>query len=349
MKRWATILLAAAVAFLLLAGLAFQFRFLLASGLHLALGEDPGSLGLREVRDVPLEGSASRFDYASIDADRGLLWLTHMGADEVVAFDLASGSVKGYVRGVATPTGVLAVPEIGRAYVSAAGTHQVDVVDEDSLQVIARVDAGDFPDGMAYDPVTRHLFVSDEAGGVDSVIDVRTDANLGSIDLGGEAGNTQYDGVGKVVVAAAEGRGALAVIDPARQTIAYSIPVPGCDGPHGFYVDAPARRAYVSCERNGKLVVVDLAARSAVATFEVGQEPDVLAFDEASHRLYVAAESGVVAAFEARDGSLAKIGQSYLAPAAHSIAVDPSTHRVYVPLEDVGGRPVLRIYRELGS
>jgi hypothetical protein len=31
------------------------------------------------------------------------------------------------------------------------------------------------------------------------------------------------------------------------------------------------------------------------------------------------------------------------APHAHTVAVDPRTHRVYLPLENVGGRPVLRI------
>jgi DNA-binding beta-propeller fold protein YncE len=344
-KRRALVLVAVLLALALLGAAGFQFRYLIGSRLHLAFGENAGALGLRELRDVPIRGSASRFDYQSIDADRGLLWITHMGADEVVAFDLRSGQVKGYVPGIAIPTGVLAIPEIGRAYVSAAGSHQVAVIDEDSLQVIARVDAGEFPDGLAYDPGTRHLFVSDESGGIDSVIDVRTDANLGSIDLGGQVGNTQYDGVAKTIVAAAEGRGQLAVIDPVQQKVSYSIPVPGCDGPHGFYLDSPARRAYVSCEGNAKLVVIDLDARAPVATFDVGEDPDVLAFDAAAHRLYVAAESGVVAVFDARDGTLAKVGQSYLAPAAHTIGVDPATHLVYVALENAGGKPVLRVYQ----
>jgi DNA-binding beta-propeller fold protein YncE len=48
-------------------------------------------------------------------------------------------------------------------------------------------------DGLAYDPVTQRVFVSDEAGGRDAVIDARTDRSVGSVELGGEAGNTQYD------------------------------------------------------------------------------------------------------------------------------------------------------------
>jgi hypothetical protein len=40
---------------------------------------------------------------------------------------------------------------------------------------------------------------------------------------------------------------------------------------------------------------------------------------------------------------LRKIGQSHLAGGAHSVAVDQATHRVFFPLQDVGGHPVLRV------
>ena len=58
--------------------------------------------------------------------------------------------------------------------------------------------------------------------------------------------------------------------------------------------------------------------------------------------MYVAAESGVVAVFGERDGSLVQLGW-YRAPKAHSVAVDPTTHRVYLALADVSGHPVLRV------
>jgi DNA-binding beta-propeller fold protein YncE len=74
----------------------------------------------------------------------------------------------------------------------------------------------------------------------------------------------------------------------------------------------------------------------------VGSGPDVLAFDPALGRLYVAAESGVVAVFEERSRSLVALGW-YRAPGAHSVAVDPLTHRVYLPLANVQGHPLLRV------
>jgi len=46
--------------------------------------------------------------------------------------------------------------------------------------------------------------------------------------------------------------------------------------------------------------------------------------------------------FDARGRTLHPVGD-YQAPHAHSIIVDPSTHLIYLPLENVDGRPVLRI------
>ena len=78
--------------------------------------------------------------------------------------------------------------------------------------------------------------------------------------------------------------------------------------------------------------------------FGVGDSPDVLAFDTASKRLYISAHSGVVAVAVERGRKLVKLGQAFLASNAHTVAVDPTTHLVYFPLErGSGGRPELRI------
>jgi hypothetical protein len=66
----------------------------------------------------------------------------------------------------------------------------------------------------------------------------------------------------------------------------------------------------------------------------------VLAFDSSSRRLYVAAETGVVAVFAEHGRGLTKLGQALLAPEAHTVAVDARTHLVYFPLQSgsSGGR-----------
>jgi hypothetical protein len=57
----------------------------------------------------------------------------------------------------------------------------------------------------------------------------------------------------------------------------------------------------------------------------------------------VSAESGVITIFDEHDRNLQTLGEGLFAPNAHSVAVDPSTHRVYFPLQNINGKAVLRI------
>ena len=42
---------------------------------------------------------------------------------------------------------------------------------------------------------------------------------------------------------------------------------------------------------------------------------------------------------------LAPLLGEYRAPHSHSVAVDPATHRVYLPIQDIDGKSVLRIMK----
>jgi DNA-binding beta-propeller fold protein YncE len=296
------------------------------------------------VAEIPLNGSATRFDYQSLDAGRGLLFLAHLGGDEVEVVNTSTDRVVSVIGAVPSPHGILVVPEAHRVFVSETGSQHVLELDEDTGTRIAEGQGGEFPDGLAYAATVNRLFVSDETGGGEMVLDGRTLSEVGRIDMGGAVGNTQVDTQTGSIVVAAEGREQLAIVDPLTLAVTARIPIPGCDGAHGFVVNAPARVAYVSCENNAKLFPVNLTSKQIGASFDVGDEPDVPAFDASLGRLYVASESGVVSVFHAEAGTLTKTGEAYLAPAAHSVAVDPMTHRVYVPLENVGGRPLLRVY-----
>jgi DNA-binding beta-propeller fold protein YncE len=298
------------------------------------------ALPLRHVDDVPLPGGSSRFDYQSFDPTTKRLYISHLGADSVIVFDVRSRRVLGVVPGVSGAHGVLAVPALGRVYATATDTQELVAIR--GLSVVSRTRVGGFPDGLAYDPLKKRVFVSDKNGGAELVIDLRGRL-VRKVRFGGEAGNVKYDAGAKRMLVAVAGREQLASIDPARLRVVARTPLPGCNGAHGLQLDAARRLAFVACERNARLLVVDLKRRRVIQTFTVGAVPDVLALDASLHRLYVAAESGVVAVFAEQGRKLLKLGQALLAPTAHSVAVDPSTHLVYFPLENVGGGPVLRI------
>jgi DNA-binding beta-propeller fold protein YncE len=292
---------------------------------------------------VALPDGASRFDYESIDPVRRTLYIAHLGASSIVAVNLATRHVQADLHDIADVHGVLAVPSLGKLFASATGSGQAVMIGEKTDHVLARASAGAYPDGIAYDPVKQEAFVSDESGGVETVIDARSGRRIATISLGGQAGNVQYDNQTGDVLADVQTSNVVAVIDPASNRVVRDIPLPGCDHDHGLYLDQKSRLAFVACDGNARLLVLGLTHYAVRQNLPVGDDPDVLAFDPSLHRLYVAAESGVVTVFAERGRSLVTLGRKFLATEAHTVAVDPVTHLVYFALQDVGGKPVLRI------
>jgi DNA-binding beta-propeller fold protein YncE len=238
---------------------------------------------------------------------------------------------------------VIAVPQVGRVYASATNDHEVLTIDAHSGRILARAPAGEYPDGLAVDPSSHHVFVSDEAGGVETVISA-AGRRIATIALGGEAGNVQYDAATKMMLVDVQTRDDIAVINPRTNRLVSRIPLSGCANDHGLLIDSAHQLAFVACDENATLLTLDLRTRRLIGTARVGDSPDVLAFDASLHRLYVSSESGVVAVFAETGRHLEKLGLAFLAPHAHTVAVDPRSHLVYFPLESgTGGRPQLLV------
>jgi DNA-binding beta-propeller fold protein YncE len=299
-------------------------------------------LPLRVVKDYPLPGRTTRFDYESFDPKTGLLFIAHLGDSAVLVFNTRRQKLVADISGVAHVHGVLAVPSLQRVYASATGVDEVFAIDESTFHILAKIPGGHYPDGLAFDPMTHQLFVSDELGRTDTVIDTDTEKRVATIRLGGEAGNTQFDPVLGRMYVDVQTLNRLVAMNPQTRTVVASYPLPGCDHDHGLYIDAPRRLAFVACDGNAKLLTFDLRQMQVTGIHSVGQDPDVLAFDPDLRRLYVASESGVVTEFIEKGRGAVKLGEGYLAREAHSVAVD-SQHRVYFPLQDLKGHAVLRV------
>lgn len=299
---------------------------------------------MQKVADIPMPGPAVRFDYQSLDAKNGRLYIAHMNADQLVVFDTQKRQVIANLDGFRRVHGVIAVPEIGRVFASATGEHQMVAVDAAALKIVGTAGPINYPDGLAYSPPTQRVFVSDEHGGVDAVVDAQTNKLLTSIPLGGGAGNTVYDSGSDHILVAVHGLNELVSIDPAAMKIVGRYKLPGIDNPHGIALDQSHGLAFIAGEGNHSLAVFDLKTKKLLSVHQVGEDPDVLAFDTGLDRLYVSAESGTVTVLQENDRDLRQVEQFQM-PHAHTVSVDSNTHLVYFPLENLGGHPVLRIMR----
>ena len=302
--------------------------------------------GLRVVGRIRLPGGNSRFDYASLDPGRGLLFVAHLGASQVVEINIHSGQVVRTIGGLSQVHGVLVVPALHRVYATATGANMVVRINEGTGRILGKSPTGAYPDGLAYDPSDRTLWTTNESGGSETVIDAVTGARRGTVRFGGQAvaGNVAYDPASGHMLVDLQSQNQLAVIDPATHAVLRRVPLPGCDDDHGLALDSPARLAFIACDINSVLLTVDMATWRVTGTANVGVEPDVLVFDGHDGRLYVASESGWVTVLQ-RDGRRARvIDFQQLGDDAHSLAVDPATGRSYFPvLNASGGHPAILV------
>jgi YVTN family beta-propeller protein len=310
-----------------------------------ALADEPvsKSLSLVQVADIPLGGNTTRLDYESLDQGRHLLFIAHLGDSAVIVFDTQAQRVITRIPGISKVHGVLAIPDLATVYASATGTNEVVAISEETLKVTARAPGGVYPDGIAYAPEVHKLYVSDEHGATETVIDVRTNTRVATIPLGGDVGNSVYDSGSKHVFVNVQTRQQLIEIDPTTDKVIRRTNLPGAEGNHGLLIEPQQRKAFIACEDNHRLLVLDLDKYNVTASFDVGEDPDVLAYDPGLHYVYVAAESGSVSVFKTQTVQVSKVGEVQVGPNAHVVAVDPGTHKTYFPLKNVGGQTVLRI------
>ena len=302
-------------------------------------------LPLHPAGHIPLPGDNSRFDYASLDPEHGLLFIAHLGASEVIEVDVHTDKVVRVIGGVADVHGVLVVPARHRVYATATGTNQMVTIDEDTGEQLAKAPTGGYPDGLAYDPDQHTIWTTNESGGSETVIDADTGQVRGTVQLGREAGNVYYDTAARQMLVDVQTRNELAAVDPGTLTVTRRVPLPGCDHDHGLALDPAHRLGFVACDGNATLLTVDLNTWQILGHHAVGQDPDVLAYDPGTHRLYVAAESGWLTTLDVHNRHTTVTGSSHLADGAHIVAVDPTTHRSYYPVpHGPDGQPALLVF-----
>ena len=117
--------------------------------------------------------------------------------------------------------------------------------------------------------------------------------------------------------------------------------------PRDVIVDATRDRVYVGAARGNQIAVFDSTTYEQVATYTIGTGRDdfsvmSLAFDEAAGRLYTPSMStSEVAVIDVTTGATNQLALPVALDAGSGIAVDPSTHRLYLTDQGTGSLTVV--------
>src|SRR5437879_13032510 len=137
-----------------------------------------------------------------------------------------------------------------KIYTSNSGDNTIGVIDIAQRKVIKKLKTESKPDGSTYATPFHKLYVSDERGKAEAIVDVRTDTIVKTLHFDSETGMPQSDPVARLVYVNLQDTERFAVIAPGDDRVLAQYPVAGCRGSHGMALAPEQRRAFPVCEGN---------------------------------------------------------------------------------------------------
>jgi YVTN family beta-propeller protein len=282
-------------------------------------------------------GGDGGWDYLTVDGAAHRLFVSR--ATRVQVIDLTSGALLGEIPGTEGVHGIALATELGTGFASDGRTGTVTVFDLKTLAVTATVELhAKNPDAILYEPHSKRVFTCN--GGSDSAtaIDAATHAVLGSVALGGRPEFAVADGRGKIFVNL-EDTSAIARIDATSLQVETTWPLAPGEHPSGLALDREHRRLFSVCH-NQKMVVLDADDGRIVASLPIGAGVDGAAFDPELQLAFSSNGAGsVTVVHEITPERFAVLADVPTQRSARTIALDPLTHRLYLPAAEFGPAP----------
>jgi YVTN family beta-propeller protein len=279
-------------------------------------------------------GGETRWDLLTVDSAAQRLYVSHGMRTEVI--DLKTDKVLAPILNTPRVHGIALAPEQHRGFISCGGDSSVAVFDLKTDSILARISAGGSnPDVIIYEPFTKQILCfngrSDEA----SVIDPRTLKVIGKVELGGKPEFAVSDGGGRVYVNL-EDKSKVVVFDPKTYKILAEWSLTPGEEPTGIALDKQNHRLFSACG-NQNMTVINTDSGKVIATLPIGKGPDGAAFDPATHRAFSSNREGTLTVIrEDNPDKFSVEGTVTTMPSARTMALDMSTHRLFLPTKASG-------------
>ena len=300
---------------------------------------------LHKVAVIELPGpKGQRFDYLAVDPEDHYLLSAHLGPGILYVIDMQSNKLVKAIPQLPGITGLEYIAGLHKVYTSNWGEEKIGVVDLRTMSVVKRLPTESKPNGIAYAEPFRKAYVVNALGEAVSVLSVDTDEIVKVLRFDSETGTPGYDSVAKRIYVTLRSTNEVAEVDPSTDRIMGHYPVEGCRYDHGMAIDSEHHRAFLLCTGTRNLTVFALDKHIAIAHFPLPPGADVVKFDAGNGLAFAACASGFISIMQEDDSEhFRKIGDFPVQKLVHSLAVDPSSHRVYAPEQEEDGRPSARI------
>lgn len=304
-------------------------KALLGFGFAVAWLCEPAAEGAYEFLNEISIGGEGGWDYVTIDAPKRRLYLAH--ATKVIVVDLTKNEVIGEIGDTPGVHGLIVAPDLERGFSSNGKESKVSVVDLKTFRTISKIETGANPDALVYQPRRDEVYVFNHTGNSATVINAKTVSVVSTIALGGSPEFATVDSVAGRIYCNIEDKSEVAVIDTAKHEVVgrWSL-APGTE-PTGMALDATHHRLFVGCH-NKLMVMLDTETGKVVATAPIGAGVDGCAFDDATQLAFASCGDGTTTIVKEETPQKLTVVQTLKTErGARTIALDPQTHRIYLP------------------
>ena len=288
-------------------------------------------------REIQIGGEGG-WDYLSVDPAAHRLYVTH--ATKVVVIDTKINQVAGEIADTPGVHGFAIAADLGRGFASNGRENKVSIVDLKTLKTIQKVDTGENPDAILYEPGRKEVYAMNGRGKSATVIDAQSGKVVATIPLEGKPEFAQADAKAGKVYVNIEDLSAIKVIDTATHKVTDTWPISPGESASGMAIDLQNHRLFLGCD-NKLMLMVDSTSGKVIYSVPIGEGVDANAFDPGA-KLAFASSGGSATVTIAHEESptLLKVVQTLKTrKGARTMALDPSTRTIYLAVTDYEPQP----------
>lgn len=278
-----------------------------------------------------LKSSAPDWDYMTLDAKRGYLFISRR-AEGVVVYDVKKKRVLRTLENSDDANAVVLIPEFDRGYTT-NGDGTTTAFQLSTLKTIERIKIGEDADSGFYDPVTKQIAFTMGDSRTIAFVDAKTGKPVGNLKMESrKLDGTEADGEGHLFMALRD-RNAVAKIDVASRTVLAEWKTPGCDEPTALTYDRAHKRILVGCRGKAPvLAVLDAETGTVIATQEIGRGNDGVVYDPATRRIYTSngVDANLVIYDQVDPNTYKLVAAITTRPYARTMAFDPGSKKIYM-------------------
>src|SRR5438105_7526364 len=289
----------------------------------------------KPVGEIKIGGDGG-WDYLSVDSAAKRLYISH--ATKAVVVDLSKNAVVGEIADTPGIHGAIAVPP-DRVFTSNGRGNNVSIVDAKTLQTLNKVDTEANPDSILYEPKQKEVYTFNGRGNSASVINAASAKVVATIPLGGKPEAAAEDQAAGRIYVNIEDKNSVAVIDIAKHAVVANWPIAPGEEASGMAIDVKNHRLFIGAS-NKLMLMMDSTNGKIVGQVPIGPGVDSTWFDPQSQYAFSSsADSTTTIAHEDNPNQLTVVQTLKTAPGARTMALDPVTHRVYMPTAEFNPPP----------